>query len=85
VLQKSLHATERPDVAAARILWRERQPLLDPERLIFIDETWVTTNMARRCGWAPRGKRLIAGVPYGHWRTPRSSPACAAMASSRHA
>lgn len=69
--KKSLHAAEqeRPDVAAARVLWRERQPLLDPERLIFIDETWVTTNMARRYGWAPQGKRLIAGVPYGHWKT----------------
>jgi hypothetical protein len=77
--KKTLHAAEqeRPDVAATRLLWRERQPLLDPERLIFIEETpdqvrgrlWVTTNMARRCGWAPRGKRLIAGVPYGHWKT----------------
>ena len=51
------------------MLWRERQPLLNPERLIFIDETWVTTNMARRCGWALRGERLVAGVPYGHWKT----------------
>lgn len=69
--KKSLHAAEqeRPDVAAARILWRERQPLWDPEQLIFLDETWVTTNMARRCGWAPRGERLIAGVPHGHWKT----------------
>jgi hypothetical protein len=31
--------------------------------LVFLDETWATTNMARRYGRAPRGERLIAGVP----------------------
>jgi len=25
--------------------------------------------MARRCGWALRGKRCRAAVPYGHWKT----------------
>jgi hypothetical protein len=37
--------------------------------LVFVDETWATTNMARRHGRAPRGQRLIAGVPHGHWQT----------------
>jgi hypothetical protein len=37
--------------------------------LIFIDETWASTNMARRYGRAPRGQRLRVGVPYGHWKT----------------
>ena len=32
-------------------------------RLVFIDETWASTNMARRYGRAPRGQRLRAGVP----------------------
>ncbi len=27
------------------------------------------TNMAPLRGWAPRGRRLHAKVPYGHWRT----------------
>ena len=36
---------------------------------MFIDETWASTNMARRYGWAPRGERLRAGVPHGHWKT----------------
>ncbi len=69
--KKSLHAAEqqRPDVAAAREAWRERQPSLDPDRLVFIDETWATTNMTRRCGRAPRGQRLVASVPHGHWKT----------------
>ena len=36
---------------------------------MFIDETWVKTNMAPLRGWAPVGQRLRAKVPYGHWRT----------------
>jgi transposase len=42
---------------------------LSPERLVFIDETWATTNMARRHGRAQRGMRLVAAVPHGHWKT----------------
>jgi transposase len=42
---------------------------LSPERLVFIDETGATTNMARRYGRAPRGQRLAMSVPYGHWKT----------------
>ena len=36
---------------------------------MFIDETWTKTNIAPLRGWAPRGERLIAKVPYGHWNT----------------
>jgi transposase len=25
--------------------------------------------MTRLCGWAPRGRKLVAKVPHGHWRT----------------
>ena len=39
------------------------------DRLVFIDETWATTNMTRLYGRAPRGKRLVAAVPHGHWKT----------------
>ena len=42
---------------------------MNPARLVFIDETWITTNMARRYGRALRGQRLVAGVPHGHWKT----------------
>jgi transposase len=42
---------------------------LDPRRLVFIDETWATTNMSRRYGRARRGQRLTAKVPHGHWMT----------------
>ena len=36
---------------------------------MFIDETWTKTNMAPLRGWGPRGQRLRAKVPYGHWNT----------------
>ena len=36
---------------------------------MFIDETWASTNMARLRGRAPRGERLRAGIPHGHWKT----------------
>jgi transposase len=36
---------------------------------VFIDETWAKTNMTRLRGWAPRGRKLLAKVPQGRWRT----------------
>ena len=45
------------------------QPDLNPERLVFIDETGAATDMARRYGRCPRGQRLVSSVPWGHWKT----------------
>ncbi len=42
---------------------------LEPHRLVFIDETAVTTNMTRLRGRSARGTRLEADAPFGHWRT----------------
>jgi transposase len=42
---------------------------LDCEKLIFIDETGTTTNMARTRGRCEIGKRLVAAIPHGHWKT----------------
>jgi len=56
-------------VLKRRRAWFEGQLDLEPERLVFIDETWASTNMARRYGRAPRGARLRVGVPHGHWKT----------------
>lgn len=69
--KKTGHASEqeREDVAAAREAWFEGQLDLDPSKLVFIDETALSTNMARRFGWAPRGARCRASVPFGHWKT----------------
>jgi len=70
VEKKSARAAEqdRPDVAAARSAWRARQVGLDPARLVFIDETWAATNMARRYGWGPTSQRVTGAVPHGHWK-----------------
>jgi transposase len=69
--KKSLHAAgqDRPDVADRRAAWKSDQASLDPRRLIFIDETWANTNMTRLRGRAPRGQRLVARTPHGHWKT----------------
>src|SRR5215217_3341502 len=69
--KKTAHAAEqdRPDMRKRREAWFESQLDLDPERLIFIDETWASTNMARRYGRVRRGRRLRAGVPHGRWKT----------------
>ena len=60
---------DRPDVARRRAQWTKYQDRIDPSRLVFIDETWTKTNMAPLRGWGPRGSRLIAKVPHGHWQT----------------
>jgi transposase len=69
--KKTLHAAEqdRPDVAAERAALKAEQPKLRAPRLIFIDETAVTTKMVRHNGRSPRGERLVSGVPHGHWKT----------------
>jgi transposase len=56
-------------VKAAREAWFEMQPEFDPERLIFIDESGLSTKMARLRGWAPKGQRCRAAIPHGHWQT----------------
>ena len=43
--------------------------MLDPARLVFIDETAVSTNLVRLKGRAPRGIRVIGTVPLGGWET----------------
>ena len=54
---------------AARSAWQAEQKHLEPSRLVFIDQTWVTTNMTPRYGRAVKGQRLIAHAPHGHWQT----------------
>ena len=60
---------DRSDVARRRAQWIKYQNKIEPERLVFIDETWTKTNMAPLRGWAPLGIRLPAKVPHGHWNT----------------
>src|SRR6202012_3976726 len=60
---------DRPDVAERRASWKAGQADKPSGRLIFIDETWATTNMTRLPGRSERGQRLLAKVPHGHWKT----------------
>src|SRR5208282_4836822 len=70
-LKKSLRAAEqeRADVARARRRWMREQGMLDPSRLVFIDETAANTKMVRLSGRSPCGERLVGRVPHGHWKT----------------
>jgi transposase len=42
---------------------------MDAGRFVFLDETGLNTKMTRLYGRAPRGERLVAAVPHGHWHT----------------
>src|ERR671916_2452139 len=72
--KKTLRASEqgRSDVRQAREHWRsKRQPRMrqEPHRLVFLDETGTSTKMTRLRGRCPRGQRLYAKAPFGHWKT----------------
>jgi transposase len=56
-------------VLRRRKAWFEGQLDLYPERLVFIDETWTSTKMARSHGRCRKGQRLRMGLPHGHWKT----------------
>ena len=56
-------------MAQAREAWKASQPDLDPDKLVFIDETGASTKMVRLRGRCPCGERLLVKVPWGHWKT----------------
>lgn len=49
--------------------WRRASHHLDAARLVFIDETWIKTNMAPIRGWGPKNARLLGFAPDGRWHT----------------
>ncbi|TPI56039.1 IS630 family transposase [Mesorhizobium sp. B3-1-3] len=72
--KKTLLASEqdRSDISKARQEWRTKcQPRmrLEPDRLVFIDETGTTTKMTRLRGCCLKGRRLRSKAPFGHWKT----------------
>lgn len=69
--KKTAHAAEqnRSDVKKLRKAWRRAQPWIDQERLVFLDETALTTKLARLYGRCPVGERLVSAIPHGHWKT----------------
>lgn len=52
-----------------RAKWRAWQKQIDPEKVVFLDETWAKTNMTRRYGRSQVGTRLIEKTPSGRWET----------------
>lgn len=56
-------------MSAARLGWFEEEPDLNPGRLVFIDETWTATNIARTHGRCAPGERLRMRFPHGHRKT----------------
>jgi transposase len=68
--KKTLHADERdrPDVKTKRRSFRRKVKKIEPERLVFVDETGVTTAMTPAYAWAPRGERAYASAP-GSWES----------------
>jgi transposase len=68
--KKRLHADQRdrPDVRAKRDQFRQEVGAIEPERLVFVDETGVTTTMTPAYARAPRGQRVVDSVP-ASWET----------------
>jgi transposase len=59
--KKALAASERNE--AARAAWREAVAPLDPQQLVFVDESGTHTSLTRLYGWAPHDQRAIGSVP----------------------
>ena len=68
--KKGLHADQRdrPDVPKTRRSFRRKVRALEAKRLVFGDETGVTTAMTPADAWAPRGERAVDSVP-ASWET----------------
>ena len=66
-----IHAKQqqRPDVLKQRRRWWRLQQVVDPARLVFLDETCLKTDMTTRYGRAPRSQRCVDHVPGGSWST----------------
>ncbi len=70
VKKKSLHADQRgrSDVQTQREQFRQEVGTIEPKKLVFVDETGITTTMTPAYGRAPRGDRVVDSVP-ASWET----------------
>jgi len=68
--KKSIHATERDTEAnlQRRREFVETVRAIAPERLIYLDESGVTTSMTRLYGRCLGGRRIHEATPGGHWK-----------------
>jgi len=64
-VKKAAHAAEqhRKDVVLKRKIWETLQPVLDPEHLVFLDESGANTGMTRLYGRAASHERIVEAVP----------------------
>lgn len=62
--KKTLAASERDE--QARKAWREAAAQLDPEQLVFVDESGTNISLTRLYGWAPQDHRATGSVPRNH-------------------
>lgn len=69
--RKVARAAERdePEIQRQRAAWTNRTDDVDPQRLVFVDETGVSTNMTRRYGRAPEGERVYTDMPHRNYKT----------------
>jgi hypothetical protein len=58
---KTLAASERDE--EARSAWRAAAAQLDPEQLVFVDESGTTIALTRLYGWAAHDRRATGSVP----------------------
>src|SRR6185295_3242572 len=68
--KKTLRAQEqdRPDIVAARASWCAELAKIDPQHLVFLDESGIDTRLTRSHARAVRGERAVGKVPWGHWQ-----------------
>ena len=66
-----MHAAEqlREDVAEKRARWHADLAQIPVDKLVFLDESGVSSNLTRLRGRALREQRLVARVPFGHWQS----------------
>ncbi len=50
----------------ARAVWRAAAAQLDPEQLVFVDESGTNIALTRVYGWAPQNQRATGSVPRNH-------------------
>lgn len=83
--KKVTHAAEqdRPEVQARRRTWRRKERKMDVKKLVFVDETGVSTRLQRTSGRAPRGVRVIGAVPENHSHSSTLVGPCGGMVGPR--
>ncbi len=68
--KKTLRASEqeRADVKQARKQFRQEVKTIDPQDLVFLDETGVDTRMVRRAARSHPGERAYGSAPLGSYK-----------------